>query len=353
MSGMLSFAKCAPILAATLFTSFTPFTSFTIIQEAPKPSPPPVPPPLHLALTSLTPEATIAIGGDRRITTGGDAVWVLSRTAGTLTRVDPKTNTLGTPITVGNEPCLSVLSAFGSLWTPQCGAKALTRTPVPPTASADKTDKTEKPEPVKPPVTISVGIRSAGPVVSGASSIWMITDPSGALSRIDPDTNAVVAEITVAAGSNAMAFGDNSVWITSASKDTLTRVNGDTNVVLETIKIGRGPVAVAAGGGSVWTLNGGDGTVSRVDPKTNKVTQTIKTGVTGTDGALVVGEGSVWLSAPGFPLTRIDPVTNTLAQQFAGPGGGALAIGHKSLWIAATPTSVWRVDPRRVEATRK
>jgi YVTN family beta-propeller protein len=181
----------------------------------------------------------------------------------------------------------------------------------------------------------------------------MITDPSGALSRIDPDTNAVVAEITVAAGSNAMAFGDNSVWITSASKDVLTRVNGDTNVLVETIKVGRGPMAVTSGAGSIWTVNGGDGTVSRVDPKTNKVTQTIKTGVTGQSGAIVVGEGSVWLSAPGFPLTRIDPITNTLAQQFAGPGGGALALGHKSLWIAATPTAVWRVDPRRVEATRK
>jgi YVTN family beta-propeller protein len=336
---MLSFAKCAPILGVALFTSLTPFTSLSAFQDAPKPTPPPVPPPLHLALTSLTPEATLAIGGDRQITAGGDAVWILSRAAGTLTRVDPKTNTIGTPITVGHEPCLSVVSAFGSLWTPLCGTKALARTPVPP--SIDK------------PVIISVGIRSAGTAVSGASSVWMISDASGTLSRIDPDTNAVVAEITVAAGSGAMAFGDNSIWLTSESKDVLTRVNGDTNVVLETIKVGHGPVAVTTGVGSIWTLNGGDGTISRVDPKTNKVTQTIKVGITAKTGAIAVGEGSVWISAPGFPLTRVDPVTNTLAQQFAGAGGGALAIGHKSLWIAATPTAVWRVDPRRVEATRK
>jgi streptogramin lyase len=327
------------------------------MQEIAKPSPPPVAPPLHLALTSLTPEATLAIGGDRQITAGGDAVWISSRAAGTLTRVDPKTNTLGTPITVDHEPCLSVVSAFGSLWTPLCGTKALARTPVPPSADkAETKEKTEGPEktgPTKPPVIISAGIRAAGPVVSGASSIWMVTDASGTLSRIDPDTNAVVAEIAVAAGSSAIVFGDNSIWLTSESKDVLTRVNGDTNVVLETIKVGHGPVAVATGVGSIWTLNGGDGTISRVDPKTNKVTQTIKTSVTAKSGAIAVGEGSVWISAPGFPLTRVDPITNTLAQQFAGAGGGALAIGHKSLWIAATPTAVWRVDPRRVEATRK
>jgi YVTN family beta-propeller protein len=110
---------------------------------------------------------------------------------------------------------------------------------------------------------------------------------------------------------------------------------------------------VATGEGSVWTMNGGDGTVSRIDPKTNKVTETIKSGVAGTSGTIVVGEGSVWLSASGTPLTRIDPAANRMVQQFTGPGGGSLAIGLKSLWLGATPTAIWRVDPKRVEATRK
>ena len=60
----------------------------------------------------------------------------------------------------------------------------------------------------------------------------------------------------------------------------------------------------------------------------------------------------MWVSVPGLPLSRIDPATNRLVHQFAGPGGGALTIGFKSLWVTATADAVWRIDPKRVEATR-
>jgi virginiamycin B lyase len=263
----------------------------------------------------------------------------------------------GEPMAVGKEPCYPSLSAFGSLWTPLCGAKALVRTEVPgkPAANAEAKPGSPSPPPdtPRPPVMISLGIQSAGPVVTGASSIWMISDAAGTLVRIDPDTNAVIAEVVIPAGSQAMAFGEGAVWVASAAKNSVTRINGDTNVVIETITVGPGPVSVTTGAGSVWTLNGGDGTISRIDPKTNKVTKTIKASVTGKTGSIVVGEGSVWASAPGFPLTRIDPATNAVVQQFSGPGGGVLALGHKSLWLTATPIAVWRIDPRRVEATRK
>src|SRR6187401_158324 len=180
---MLTAAKSG-LVVATVFTSFTFFNPWSV--QDPNPTPTPVAPALHLALASLTPEASFPIRGDRQITIAGDAVWVSSRAAGTLTRIDPKTNTAGEPIAVGNEPCYPSLSAFGSLWTPVCGAKALVRTEIPgkPTAAS------EKPADPKPPVTISLGIRSAGPLLSAASSIWMITDAAGTLARIDPDTNA-------------------------------------------------------------------------------------------------------------------------------------------------------------------
>lgn len=311
-----------------------------------KPAAPAGPPPVYLPLTTLTPDATIAIGGERRIAVMPDGVWVSSRAAGTLTRVDPKTHALGAPVDVGKEPCFSVLSAFKSVWTPLCGGPGLARFD---SAFADGAAPAGKPA----LTLITTAIRGAGPIVAGTGSIWMITDAGGVLSRIDPDTNAVVAEIMVPAGPAAMAFGEDAVWVASAARDAVTRVNGHTNVVAEIIKVGRGPSAVAVGDGAVWTLNSGDGTVSRIDPKTNKVTVTIKTNVTGNGGTIAVGEGSVWLSAPGMPLTRLDPITNQMLQQFSGPGGGALAIGLKSIWIAATPTAIWRVDPKRVEATRR
>ena len=332
------------------------FASLAVQDPENKPTPTPAAPPLLLPLTSLKPEATIAIGGERHIAVTPDGVWVSSRAAGTLTRVDATTHALGTPIPVGKEPCFSVLAAFKDLWIPLCGGSSLVRISTPPklpAPSAPSASPAPSPDKTaKPPVVISLGIRHAGPVATGASSIWMITDNAGTLARIDPDTNAIVAETTVPAGPTAIAFGEGAVWVTTAN-NMLTRVNGDTNVVVEHIKVGRAPAAVAVGDGAVWVLNSGDGSVSRVDPKTNKVTTTIKTGVTGAGGSIAIGEGSVWLSAVGMPLTRLDPATNRMVQQFQGPGGGALAVGLKSLWISATSTAIWRVDPRRVEATRR
>lgn len=323
----------------------------------PDAKPVPAPPPITLPLTSLVPDARIAIDGDRRIATTGDAVWVLTRSNGTAVRIDPKTNAPDKPVAITKEPCHSFVSAFKSFWAAACGAGALVRftPPAPPPAkdeSAGKpADSKSEKKPDDPIKLITTAIRGAGPLVSATGSIWMITDAKGSVARIDPDTNAVVAEVTIPAGATSLTSAGDALWIASSGKGLVTRINGYSNVVEDTVKVGTSPVAIASGEGSVWTLNGGDGTVSRIDLKTNKVTETIKVGVKGAAGTIVVGEGSVWVTAPGHPLSRIDPKTNRLAQQFTGPGGGVIAIGLKSLWLTATPTEVWRIDPKRVEAT--
>ena len=92
---------------------------------------------------------------------------------------------------------------------------------------------------------------------------------------------------------------------------------------------------LAAADGAVWTLNQGDGSVTRVDTATNKAVATIAVGMDVAAGEIAAGEGSVWISAPGVPLVRIDPRTNKVAQRFSGEGGGAVLVAHGSLWLAA------------------
>jgi virginiamycin B lyase len=383
---MYTSGKQAAVISVLLAGAFLAQTSGQTAPPAQTPTPTPAAPPIRLALTSLKPDAVIEVGADPHITVAGDAVWIVNRSAGTLRKVDSKTNAPGAPIATdpsGKGPCQPVVSAFRSLWIAFCDSKRLYRAdppvekpssdkPAPDKPATDKpaTEKptTEKPATEKPaaanpvgekppvpksPATIAVEIQTAGPLTSATGSIWMITNTAGTLARIDPDTNAAVAEIHIPGGAIALASGMNAIWLVSATGDSVTRVHAETNVVEETIKVGRRPLSVAIGEGSVWTMNGGDGTVSRIDAKTNKVIETINSGVIATSGTIVIGEGSVWLSAPGIPLTRIDPSTNRMVQQFTGPGGGLLAIGLKSLWLGATPTAIWRIDPKRVEATRK
>jgi YVTN family beta-propeller protein len=335
------------------------------LSQAGKPDskPIPAPPPITLPLASLTPDATIELGGDRRITVTPDAVWVASRATGNLIRIDPKTNVPDKPIPIGKEPCHSLVQAFKSLWTsavrsgfarPIRSAGRCSSKDAPAEKPADKPADASGAKKPKDPITlITTAVHGAGPIVSATGSVWMVTNGGASLVRVDPDTNTVVAEVSLPAAATAIAVSGDALWLVSSAKNVALRVNGYSNVVEETVKVGPSPIAIASGEGSVWTLNGGDGSLSRIDPKTNKVTETIKAGITASNGAILVGEGSVWVSTPGSPLARIDPRTNTLAQRFTGPGGGVFALGLKSIWLAATPTHIWRIDPKRVEATRK
>jgi len=178
-----------------------------------------------------------------------------------------------------------------------------------------------------------------------------VADPKGVLSRIDPDTNAPVAESYVAGGARAVVAGEGALWITSEEGDRLTRVNPHNNEVVETIAVGPKPGRLAVGEGGVWTLNT-DGTVTRVDPSTNKVVATITVGGDTAKGDIAAGVGSVWVSTPGAPIIRIDPRTNRAVQRFTGEGGGAILVAHGSLWVAASPQTTWRLDPQLVAAVR-
>jgi DNA-binding beta-propeller fold protein YncE len=225
------------------------------------------------------------------------------------------------------------------LWVPNCGDGTVSRIDL-------KSGEVTACFPLK---TAS----SEGGIATGAGSVWLLTDERSTLVRLDPANNKVVAEIRVAPGSYAVAFGENAVFVTSTKESLLTRIDPRTNLIVETVKVGPAPRFLAVGEGAVWTLNQGDGSISRVDLKTNKVVATIEAGIPGGGGEIAVGEGSVWATSFQYPITRIDPASNKVVQQFFGKGGDAIRVGQGSVWLSNLRAgSVWRLDPRRIEATR-
>ena len=95
-----------------------------------------------------------------------------------------------------------------------------------------------------------------------------------------------------------------------------------------------------------------DGSITRVDPATNKVVATIAAGVPGGGGEIAAGEGSIWVTTFEYPITRIDPSTNTVAQQFYGDGGDSIRAGLGAIWLTNLKAgTVWRLDPKRIVAT--
>lgn len=300
--------------------------------EKPKPGPPTI----RLPIERLKPDASIDLAGERQMTSGDGTVWASSRESGNVVRVDTKTNKVTATVAAGKAPCGGLTIGFGSLVVPLCGAPGLARIDL-------KTNAV---------TSLSKGFTaSMTEPVTGVGSIWIVGDDKGTLMRIDPASNAIVAAVPLGAKARALAFGQGALWVATDAGELL-RINPYTIVTDEIIKVGKSPRSIAVGEGAVWTLNAGDGAVSRVDPKTNKVVTTIKLGGPVTGGQIAAGEGSVWVTAPGAPLSRIDPRTNRLVQQFMGEGGGAVLVAQGSVWLAATSTTIWRLDPRLIEATR-
>lgn len=288
-------------------------------------------------MAAITPDAVFPVEGvpDWQVVTA-DAVWVSNGPKNTIHRLDAKTNKVVAAIEVGKRPCSGLAAGFGSIWVPNCMDKTVSRVDI-------KTNKVVATIPVGP-------ANSEGGIAASKDSVWLASDVKGVLARIDPRTNTVRQEIEIAPGSFGVTYGDNAVWVSSTEKSLLTRVDAKSGKVTDVIPVGPNPRFLCYGGGSAWTLNQGDGTVTRVDGKTRKVLAQIEAGVPGTGGEIDFGEGGLWFTVFEFPLTFIDPATNTVTKQWKGPGGDAVRVGHGSVWLSnLRQQNLWRLDPKKLQ----
>ena len=179
----------------------------------------------------------------------------------------------------------------------------------------------------------------------------MPSDPKGVVSRIDPATNKVIAEIRVPPDSFTAVFSYGLVWVFSTAKSVVSVISPATNKVIAEIPVDPQPRFMAVGEGYVWTLNQATGTVTKIDPRTLKVVATIEVGVPGAGGDIAAGEGAVWVTQKTVPISRIDPNTNQVTAQLYGPGGDAMRIGHGYVWLSnGREGRVWRLQPKKVIA---
>jgi len=255
-----------------------------------------------------------------------------------LDRIDIKTNKLIDPVAGVSKPCGGMVSAFNSLWAPSCGGNSLVRI---------------DPKTFKVTANVLSGAADiTGTIAADADSIWLLTDTKETLSRIDPDQNAVVGEMRIPAGCGGLTFAETALWLACPNENKVYRINPATNQVEKTIEVSARPQAIAAGENSIWVLCEKDGKIDRIDPKTNKVSKSIELKVPDARGRIAFGEGALWVTMAGFPLTRVDPTSESVAQQFYGEGGGAILISPGAIWLSSlNDGTLLRIDPKRVLAT--
>lgn len=298
-------------------------------------------PGIQLPFARLKADAEIPAPGKPQwiyVSRGGPGAAAFIPAKDSIERIDLKTNKKEDPIAGLDQPCGGIASAFGSLWAPVCGTHSLAR------LDARK---------FKVVATIPAGTASTSKIVAAtADSVWMLTDDKTTLSRIDPDQNAVVGELRVAADCRGLIMAEKALWLACPSENKVLRVNPETNLVDQSIKVSDEPISIVDGAGSIWALCRKDGKIDRIDPKANKVTKTIDLSVPGADGQLAFGEEFLWVTQTGFPLTRIDPMSEMVMQQFYGEGGGAIDVSPGAIWLSNLKAgTVWRIDPKLVLAT--
>lgn len=313
-------------------------------KKAKEPKAPPAPkfgvkaPGVQIPMASLKSEAEVSLEGTPDFLLFTDSILVANGAQSALQRIDAKTNKTTDPWKGFDQPCGGLVSAFGSVWVPNCAKALLSRVEA-------KTGK----------VTATVDVATAkvpAAIAATSDSIWLLSDERTTLSRIDPGTNAVVAEVRVEPGCMGMAFAENALWLACPSLGKVIRIDPKTNLATKRIEVAAKPIAIAAGEGSIWVLCQTDGKVARIDPKTDKVTTTIELGIPNAEGSIAFGEGSLWVSTAGFPISRIHPGTDKVVQQFTGKGGGWLQVGLKSVWLSEKKSGkVIRFDPKRIAAT--
>ena len=225
-------------------------------------------------------------------------------------------------------------------------------------------------------------------VAVGAGSVWVSSgdyypgpvgkrQPDDVVLRVDPRTNRVVDRIPVYS-SSGLAFGHGSVWVTSASYGTVSRIDPQTGEVVANIEVGRGAVDIAAdeSSGAVWVAGldlsedyveydppkySEDRKLSRVDPAKNRVVAKIPIRAGSPDGgaqSVADGKGAVWVQSVDGRLLEVDPATNEVAAMVSlGDYSSHLAVSGGAVWAtvqvpsrsresyAPPETRLVRVDP--------
>jgi len=279
---------------------------------------PPIP---QAPFASLVPTVRLSLGktADWVLPTG-DAVWVASSGPFAAHRIDPVTNRVLATVPLPGEACAGLAAAAGSLWIPLCGqVSSLARIDLATNRLAD----VQGPGPAA----------AEGGIATDGESLWMIIDGTGALVRIDARTGRVSQTVQTPPGSYNPLYSEGVVWVTGHASGVVTAVEAATGQILATVPVGDGPRFLTAGAGAIWVLLQGTGEVVRIDAHTHQVVARIAAGLVGKGGDITFGEGAVWPTLFGAPLTRIDAGTGRILRQWTGPGGDSLTFAFGAIWL--------------------
>ena len=279
-------------------------------------------PSLQRSFSDLTPSAVVKLGQTADwVEIAGSTVWVGSTGANAVHALDAGSRREMAAVALPGAPCAGLASGFGALWVPLCGAGDARGL-----GQIDLTNHSL----IR---VLPFGPDAEGGIAVGGDSVWVVLGSQGRLVRIDPKSGRIRQHIALPKNTFNPIFAAGRLWVT---------VNGDNRVAAINIRTGRleilatagpAPRFLTSGAGSIWVLNQGDGSVSRLDQQSGRLVATIALRLPGHGGDIAFGDGKVWITVAGVPLTAIDPSTNRPLRQWVGPGGDSLRVADGLVWL--------------------
>ena len=192
-------------------------------------------------------------------------------------------------------------------------------------------------------------------VTIGDGFIWAVKNDEDSVVQIDPHTNQVVATIPIGIEPFALAVNKGTLWVTSRYEESVVRVDLNTQQIVATIPDVKDPIAIVVTADAIWVANHRDDAVSRIDPMTNQIVASVSLGSISPNpncGSCVSGltfsAGSVWVSVAVGGIVRIDAQTNQVVATIASKEGTfGITSDEQGVWFAnREDQAVLRIDPQ-------
>lgn len=198
----------------------------------------------NAVIAALPVPAVEAEGG---ISTSDDSVWLVTDKNGTLSRIDPSTNSVRQKVSIPPGSYNPIFSD-GIVWITGAERGLLTAVDALTGSVLD---------------SVAVGSKPRF-LTAGGRSIWTLNQDDGTVSRVDEKSRKVIATIQLGIPGTGgdVDYGGDSVWLTVFDVP-LTRVDATTNTVVKQW-IGKGGDSLRFGFDSLWITDYKKGLLSRI-----------------------------------------------------------------------------------------
>jgi YVTN family beta-propeller protein len=244
--------------------------------------------------------ATIPVGSRPFGLAAGDGgVWVANQSGNTVSRIDPATNSVTATIPIGINP-IGIATTPGAVWVANHNGN--------PSGSVMRID------PATNAVvdTIPVGAQEfcCGPahLAAAAGAVWVGVPNLDSVARIDPATDTVIATIPVHGACGDLTASSTTIWIAGGGcAPGTSRIDPDTNrLVASNLGAGGSTAGLALGFGTLWFATLTSDFVGQLDPASNTVTGLLK--APGSPTAITTGFTSTWVADPALSaVLRLQP----------------------------------------------